>query len=144
MIRINYLAVVVAAIASFVVGGLWYGVLFGSVYMELRGIDPAAMPDATPPVWEIVAEFIRCLVVAYVLARFIALTKVWGWMGMMQVGIWLWLGFQAMAIAGSVIHESYPWQLYAIHTGDALVKTLLIAVIIGTWRKRASLPTEGA
>jgi hypothetical protein len=28
-----------------------------------------------------------------------------------------------------------PWMLYAIHAGDALVKTLLMTVILGMWRR---------
>ena len=35
--RINYLAVLVAAIAHFLVGGLWYGLLFGNKFVELIG-----------------------------------------------------------------------------------------------------------
>jgi hypothetical protein len=35
---------------------------------------------------------------------------------------------------GSVIHEGYPWKLYAIHTGDALAKTLVMTLILGVWR----------
>ncbi|SRR6266851_4544162 len=31
--------------------------------------------------------------------------------------------------------EHMPWTLYAIHAGDALVKTLLMTVILGVWRK---------
>jgi hypothetical protein len=42
-----------------------------------------------------------------------------------------------MAIAGSVIHEGYPLTLYAIHTGDALVTTLLMSFVIGFWRQRS-------
>jgi Protein of unknown function (DUF1761) len=46
----------------------------------------------------------------------------------------VWIGFQATSIVGSVIHENYPVKLYAIHTGDALTKTLVITVILGVWR----------
>jgi hypothetical protein len=35
---------------------------------------------------------------------------------------------------GAVIHEKMPWKLYAIHAGDALVKTHLMTVILGVWR----------
>ncbi|HEX9094690.1 MAG TPA: hypothetical protein VF990_01165 [Candidatus Dormibacteraeota bacterium] len=47
---------------------------------------------------------------------------------------WAVLVAAVVAFAGSVIHEHYPWKLYAIHTGDALTKTLVIAVILGVWR----------
>jgi hypothetical protein len=47
----------------------------------------------------------------------------------------VWVGFQAMLLMGAVIHENMPWKLYAIHAGDALVKTLLMTVILGVWRR---------
>jgi uncharacterized membrane protein len=113
--------------------------------MTLRGVVPNAMANMTPPLGELIAEFVRSLVVAYVLARFVVFTRVSDWMGAVRLGLWLWLGFQAMAVAvaGSVIHENYPWQLYAIHAGDALAKTVLMAVIVGAWRKPAPSVKEG-
>jgi hypothetical protein len=39
-----------------------------------------------------------------------------------------------MILLGSVIHENVPWKLAAIHTGDWLVKLLLMAVILSLWR----------
>ena len=37
---INHLAVIAAAIASFVLGGLWFGPLFGSAWMKENGFTP--------------------------------------------------------------------------------------------------------
>jgi Protein of unknown function (DUF1761) len=53
----------------------------------------------------------------------------------MGVGLVVWLGFQAMAVLGSVLHEQYPLGLYAIHIGDALATTLAMALILGAWRR---------
>lgn len=145
MTKVNYLAVITAAFAALVEGAAWYSpVLFGNAWMELRGLNPATMAEMKIPVWEILAEFVRSLVVAYVLARLVVFTGVVGWKGAVQLAFWVWLGFQAMAIAGSVIHENYPWQLYAIHAGDALAKTLVMAVILSVWRKRSHSVEEGA
>jgi hypothetical protein len=40
-----------------------------------------------------------------------------------------------MLVMGAVLHEKMPWTFYAIHAGDAFVKTLLMTVILGVWRK---------
>ena len=40
-----------------------------------------------------------------------------------------------MLLMGAVLHEKMPWTLYAIHAGDALVKTLLMTAILGVWRR---------
>ena len=54
MLKINYLAVIVAAVAAFVVGAVWYSpFLFGKAYMEVRGMNPGAMANMTPPAGEL-------------------------------------------------------------------------------------------
>jgi hypothetical protein len=109
--------------------------LFGKAYMTLRGLNPGAMAGMRPPVPELLGEFVRNVVIAYVLARFVVSLGVVDGMGAVQLGLWVWIGFQAMLLIGAVLHEKMPWKLYAIHAGDALVKTLLMAVILGVWRR---------
>jgi hypothetical protein len=62
------------------------------------------------------------------------------------VGLLVWVGFQAMAVAGSVLHEGYPLGLYLIHVGDALQAMLLMALILGAWRRgrRQAVDTSSA
>ena len=40
MVPVNYLAVLCSAVVMMVLGGLWYGPLFGKQWMALMGIDP--------------------------------------------------------------------------------------------------------
>ncbi|HLE28050.1 MAG TPA: DUF1761 domain-containing protein, partial [Anaerolineales bacterium] len=134
MLGINYLAVVVAAVAAFVVSTVWY-IVFGKEMMKLQGVKPDAMADMeTPQPWKILVEIVRSLVVAYVLARFVVLLGVVEWMGAVQLGVWVWIGFPITLLVGSVVWENIPWKLAAIHAGDWLVKILFIVVILGVWR----------
>jgi Protein of unknown function (DUF1761) len=134
MIGINYPAVLAAAVAVFVVGGLWYSpLLFGNAYLALRSLDPAAASQTAMSVGEVVAEFARWLVIAFVLARFMALLGIASFSGALTFGLWMWLAIYT-ALAGSVLHDGTPWRLYAIHVGDGLVKIALITTIIGLWR----------
>ena len=136
MVRINYWAVVVVAVVAFVVGAVWYSpFLFGKAYMEVRGLNPGAMADMKPLPGELLGEFAKNLVVAFVLAHFVVRLGVSDWKGAVQLGLWVWVGFQAMLLMGAVLHEKMPWTLYAIHAGDALVKTLSMTVILGVWRR---------
>jgi hypothetical protein len=131
MSRVHPGAIAVAVLGGFVASGVWYGLLFGDVYPRLAGLSA----DAGSPA-QVVAQLLRDLIVTFVLARLIEKSGVTDRAGAIRLGLWLWLGFQAMAIAGAVIHERYPWQLYAIHAGDALLKTLLACAILGGWRRR--------
>jgi hypothetical protein len=131
MFRMNYLAVVVAAVAAFVVSSVWY-VIFGNVWMELRGIDPATAADMGTPAWKMVFVVVQSLVVAFMLAYFVAHLGIVDWKGAVRLGALLWV-FPAMILLGSFVHENVPLMLAAIHAGDWLVKLLLMTVILGVW-----------
>jgi hypothetical protein len=138
-LRPSHLATVVSGITAFVIGACWYSpLLFGDAYMRLRAIVAGPGPVATPPIGELIAELARCVVVAYALAHFMPRAAAGGWRAGVQVGLWVWVGFQGMLLAGAVIHEGMPWELYLIHAGDALVKTLVMATILSVWRLPAS------
>jgi hypothetical protein len=135
MLGINYWAVIVAAVVAFVMGGLWYSpLLFGKAWVKLREMNSADGAASKMRPAEILAELVRGFVVAAVLAGFVVHLGVVNWVGAIYLGLAVWVGFQATSIVGSVIHENYPWKLYAIHSGDALAKTLVMAVILGVWR----------
>jgi len=132
MCRINYWAVVVAALAAFVMSSLYYSpLLLGNVW---RAVDPGPAARAAPSIGKVVAEIARMLVITYVLARLIALLGNGNWKSAVGLAVWLWSGFSAMMWVGAIMWEKTPWQIAAIHSGDWLLKTLLIAAIIGLWR----------
>lgn len=135
MLGINYWAVVVAAIAAFVASSVWY-MVFGKALMEVLGTDPSVKVDIRKvPAWKKVAEFVRGFIVAYVLARFVVLLGVAGWIGAVQLGAWLWIGFPFMILTGAILWDNRPWKFAAIHSGDWLMKLLLMTVILSLWRK---------
>jgi Protein of unknown function (DUF1761) len=137
--KVSYWAIGVAAVAALVVSSVWY-IALGDVYLELlQGIDsPAAQAD--PSVAAAVGQVVRNLVVASALAYLLRRLQVGTWAGALGVGLVVWLGFQAMAVLGSVLHEQYPLGLYAIHVGDALATTLAMALILGAWQRRPASP----
>jgi hypothetical protein len=136
MVPVNYLAVLVAAVVVFILGWLWYSpLLFFKPWMRARGMDPtAAMAGAKMPGGKLAIEFLRCLVLAYVIARFVALIGIRQWMGAVHFGLFLWIGFPVILLVGSVLWENVPWKVAAIHAGDWLVKTLVIPIIVTAWR----------
>src|SRR3989344_6740442 len=71
---INYWAVLVAAIASFAIGGIWYGPLFGKMWMGLMGISKDAMKSMRlTPTQAMTLGFLFTLLQAYVVAHFVAI-----------------------------------------------------------------------
>jgi hypothetical protein len=132
MFRTNYVAVVVAAVAAFAASSVWHTV-FGNEMMDLRGIDPATAPVMATPAWMMLFVVVQSLVVAFMLAYFVANLGIIDWKGAVRLGALVWV-FPAMILLGPVVHENVPWMLAAIHAGDWLVKLLSMTVILGMWR----------
>ena len=135
MVHVNYLHVLVAAVVVFVLGWLWYSpLLFFKPWMRLRGMDPvAAMAGAKMPGGKLVVEFARCFILAYVIARFVALLGIASAFGAVHFGLSVWIGFPVIVLTGSVLWENTSWKVAAIHAGDWLVKMLVIPLILTLW-----------
>src|SRR6185503_21280424 len=69
--HINWLAVAVAAIASFVLGGIWYSpLLFGRAWMRLTGLSEAQLAAGNPAIIYGVS-FVLSLMASAVFALFL-------------------------------------------------------------------------
>jgi hypothetical protein len=117
--------IVLAAVATLVASAVYY-IVFGTVWQRLRG-----GATATPQFWELAVQLGRNALVALVFATLLRQLAITGRRGALRLGVLVWLGFQAMEVLGSVVHEGYPLGLYALHVGDALMTTLIMAVILG-------------
>ena len=69
--HIKLLAVLLAAVAAFVVGGLWYGALFGKVWRAELGIGPGQPPKLGMGTM-LGANFVLLLLSAFMLGHMFA------------------------------------------------------------------------
>ncbi len=131
MVEVNWLAIVVAAVANMVLGALWYAPsFFGKAWMKLTGLSVESLEQAKKAgmAKSYLFMFLSSLLMGYILALFLggAATVFNG----LQAGFWLWLGFVATTSLGSVLFEKQPFGLYAIHNGYHLASLLAMGAII--------------
>lgn len=127
---LNVLAVLVATVAAFVSGAVYYAV-FGK---QLAAVSEAAAAGEQPAWWKLALEVVRCLLVTVVVAGLASQGEIDGWTGGLVLGLALWIGFPFVLLTGATIHENTPWKLAAVHAGDWLLKLLGIAVIVSAWQ----------
>jgi len=136
--KIKYLAVLVAAIIHWVLGGVWYGVIFAKKFIELIGWTPQQiqqMQEQESPK-ELIIAFIMSIVLCYILAHFVRYTKATTAMGGAQVAFWLWLGFIVTTNISTVLFEMRPLGLFLIYIGYELVACIVAGVILAVWRPK--------
>jgi len=132
MKRVNFLTLIVVVVVAFVASSVWYSPLvFGKQFLEFSGF--AAAPKPSPV--KAFLELFRTFVLGYVIARLVAGLNIVDWKGGLQLGLWLWIGFPAVLLTGSILWQGAPWQLAAIHSCDWLIKLILIPVTCAVWRK---------
>lgn len=130
---INYLAVLVAALSTFILGGLWYSpMLFGKAWMRANNFSDADLQTFSKARmfgW----SFVFSLVMAVNLAMFLADPKTnltWG----MAAGALAGLGWVAMAVAIIAMFENKSWAYILINGGYMTIAFTLMGAIIGAWR----------
>lgn len=135
MNRVSFVALVVVTLIAFVASSVWYSqLLFGRLFLELSGVTASAHPS---PV-KAVLELLRTFVLAFVIARLVLRLNIADWKHALELGLWLWLGFPVILLTGSVLWQNIPWSLAAIHSGDWLIKLVLIPVVLAAWLRHAS------
>lgn len=130
MTDLNILAVAVAAVAAFVASTVYYSVLATPMAAQ-RGVEPST---ERPPAWKILVELLRSLVVATGLAVAVVELDLTGPGALLLFALAVWFAFPAAILTGSIIWESVPWRLAAIHAGDWLLKAVLLTLLVGLWR----------
>jgi Protein of unknown function (DUF1761) len=132
---------VAAAVVPLATSTIWYAV-FGGAYAALLAAHGLPLPSGEPAVWQVVGQLARNGVVVAALAVLMGRLGVTDGAGAARVGLLVWLGFQAMEVFGSVLHEQYPVGLYLIHIGDALQTTLVMALLVARAgaRRRSATP----
>lgn len=134
-VPINLLAVLVAAVATFVLGGLWYSpLLFGKVWVRAHGYTPEKMESMRAGVGRSYAVSFLCyLVMATVMALLIGATDTVTALGGVRLGALCWLGFAATIGLTANLFSDKPLATYLLDAGYQLVYLSVMGGILASW-----------
>jgi hypothetical protein len=125
-ININWLAVLLAALAGFVVGGLWYSVFFAKVWQREAGVTDEQLKHGTARVF--VGSFLLAAVMAVVLAAFIGSGgAAFGALAGLAAGA-AWV---AAALGVNYLFERGSLTLFAINASYNIVTFTAMGAIVG-------------
>jgi hypothetical protein len=127
-IQINYMAVIVAALAYFILAIIWYSPqVFGEELVHHEIINRNRMPSS---ILAYIGEFIVDLIMAFVLALVIEFARVDTSLEGLKIALWMWIGFVATTHFCDVLWGRKSLTSYLISGGLILVGLLVMGAII--------------
>lgn len=102
--QVNYIAILLAAVAQFIIGAIWYMPLFGTLWGKIHGMENVSkekqkeMMKSMGPF--LALQFLMTLVTTVVLALFITYLPLWNAYAMAG---FFWIGFVVPTQVSAVI-----------------------------------------
>ncbi len=132
MITVNYMAVLVAALAGFVFGFLWHGPIFGKLWIGLMGFTAKQMEEGAKKgmCMTMVYGFLAQVVTAFVLSQLLAALGITNILSAITLSVWIWLGFVVTVLLNGVLWEGRSVKLYLFNLAYYLGSFAILAVVI--------------
>ena len=134
---INIWAVLVSAVASMVIGSIWFGPLFGKIFMSAIGMDKwtpeeqEKMKKAMAVTY--ISQFIASIVMFYILGYFMVGLGQMSLIGGLKTALLVWIGFVVpLKLADSL--WGGKMILFWLNIGNMLLTLLATGAIIGLWK----------
>src|SRR5579864_9190918 len=126
--KTNYPAVFVSALSYWLLGALWFAVLFGKPWMALEHISEEHASSMNPTVPYIIT-FVLNLLIAFVLAQLCSWRTANTAGRGAALGILVWIGFVGPITYSTYMYEMRPKELFAINEFYPLVGLCLMGTI---------------
>lgn len=129
---VNYWAVLGGVVFLMVMGVVWYGPLFGKMWMKIIGAEKMGSEDMEKTQKEMIPMYIYQVVLSFitsfVLYWFVQLEG-------MHVAFWIWLGFAMPMAAGAMWDTRKGMRLkkFLILSGYQLVTLMVLGWVFSMW-----------
>jgi hypothetical protein len=139
-IKLNWVAILVAAIASFIFEALWYSVFMNEWLAGIGRTREWLMSSGMSPALQYGVAILCAVIMATVVSICIQGSGEHSARRGIIIGALAWLGFVATTVATEYIFEVRTLQIYAVNAGFWLFDLVLIGAIVGAWKKKLELP----
>ncbi|MBE0371033.1 MULTISPECIES: DUF1761 domain-containing protein [Pseudoalteromonas] len=128
ILELNYWAVLLAALSTFMLGGIWYSSwLFGQMWMEGCGLTELDLKNSDP---KLIYGVAMCLSLVVSFSMALLLGKDPTFWSAVVFGLLTGLGFVTAAFGISYIFEQRPLKLLLVNGGFHTVQFILNAVVL--------------
>ncbi len=138
--RVNWAAIGVSGVVYWLFQAGWFKA-FAQEWMAGLRMTPeeiAAYQAHNPNFLPYLIALVCNLILAFFIARVLALGGVWGLIRGFRIGLLIGL-VAALAMLTQLHFELRPWQFIAISAGAPVVGCALMGMILGAWRPKSVL-----
>jgi Protein of unknown function (DUF1761) len=133
--KINYVAVLVAGVASFVLGAVWYTAL-SEPWMVAQGLTDAQIQADEGGASQFIVSFLSYIAVAYTLSIVFKSMTINTWQKGLQTGALFGFIFVFMQTMVNNMYGMKGFDLTLINGGFGTLMCSLAGAIVGGWQKK--------
>ena len=131
----NWLAILCAGAAYWVLGYIWYSLLFGKAWgaAQERHRGKSSPPSGGEMTGKMIGTFISNIVTAGAMAYLFRRTGTADMNHALRIGAAAGVGFSATTLTIAYIWESKPTIIWMVDAGYNVIGCLLVAIILVSW-----------
>ncbi len=136
---INVWSVLAITVVSFIFSFLWYGPLFGKLWLKLAKVPAIEVAKAKKKGMggmgkQMLLGFIGTFILTYIFSGFISLLGIVDTVQGAILGFWIWLGFFASTtLLNGTLWEGKSWGLFFFNALYWLINLKMIGFLIVLW-----------
>ena len=124
-----YLAIFAAALAAWIFGAVYYGVL-GKVWQRAQGLDPEACKGQKMPITPMVVSFTSELVMAFIFLHILSALGVHSWQDGLVIGLMIGIAFMATTNLVNTLFQGKSIMLAVIDSGHWVAVAMIEGVVL--------------
>ncbi|MFL5762782.1 MAG: DUF1761 domain-containing protein [Bacteroidia bacterium] len=128
----NYLAILVSALIYFIIGALWYSMLFRKQWVQLIGLKPEQMQNGSKIVF--LYTFLAEIVIVFAMAFIIWILGTPDCVSAIKVGLFFSVCFTATVLAINNWYGMRSMKLTLIDAGYHIVGIVFASIILTIWK----------
>ena len=133
--NLNWLAILVAGLAYFALGAIWYSFVFKNAWIKHSGVNVNDLKMKKGMAQTLIASLVLMIICSLGLALLLGKIVSTSWMSGAKLGLLAGVCFSATAICISYLYEKRPWMLHFINAGYNVAGCIIAGIIIAVWPK---------
>jgi Protein of unknown function (DUF1761) len=131
--HLNWLAIIAAGVAYFLLGAIWYSFIFKHAWIKHSGVNVNDPNMKKGMAQTMIASLVLMIICSLGLALLLGKIVSTSWMSGAKLGLLAGVCFSATAICISYLYEKRPWMLHFINAGYNVAGCVIAGIILSVW-----------